>query len=66
MSGFVKSMFEASDADPWNGCEFHVAEVRLCRDHFAWQLIQEFVCLGWKFFAGRNILKHPHQNRNIL
>ena len=34
--------------NPWEGCKFHVTEVLLCRDHFAWQL-QEFVCLGSTF-----------------
>ena len=34
--------------NPWKGCEFHVTEVLLCSDHFAWQL-QEFVCLGSTF-----------------
>ena len=33
---------------PWKGCKFHVTEVLLCSDHFAWQL-QEFVCLGATF-----------------
>ena len=32
----------------WKGCKFHVTEVLLCSDHFAWQL-QEFVCLGSTF-----------------
>ena len=31
--------------NPWKGCKFHVTEVLLCSDHFAWQL-QDFVCLG--------------------
>ena len=34
--------------NPWKGCKFHVTEVLLCSDHFAWQL-QEFVCLGSTF-----------------
>ena len=34
--------------NPWKGCKFHVTEVLLCKDHFAWQL-QEFVCFGWTF-----------------
>ena len=34
--------------NPWKGCKFHVTEVLLCRDHFAWQL-QEFVWLGLTF-----------------
>ena len=34
--------------NPWKGCKFHVTEVLLCRDHFAWQL-QDFVCLGSTF-----------------
>ena len=34
--------------EPWKGCKFHVTEVLLCSDHFAWQL-QEFVCLGATF-----------------
>ena len=34
--------------NPWEGCKFHVTEVLLCRDHFAWQL-QDFVCLGSTF-----------------
>ena len=33
---------------PWKGCKFHVTEVLLCSDHFAWQL-QDFVCLGSTF-----------------
>ena len=33
---------------PWRGCKFHVTEVLLCSDHFAWQL-QDFVCLGSTF-----------------
>ena len=32
----------------WKGCNFHVTEVLLCSDHFAWQL-QDFVCLGSTF-----------------
>ena len=32
----------------WKGCKFHVTEVLLCSDHFAWQL-QDFVCLGSTF-----------------
>ena len=34
--------------NPWKGCKFHVTDVLLCSDHFAWQL-QEFVCLGSTF-----------------
>ena len=34
--------------NPWKGCNFHVTEVLLCNDHFAWQL-QDFVCLGSTF-----------------
>ena len=34
--------------NPWKGCNFHVTEVLLCSDHFAWQL-QDFVCLGLTF-----------------
>ena len=34
--------------NPWKGCNFHVTEVLLCSDHFAWQL-QDFVCLGSTF-----------------
>ena len=34
--------------NPWKGCKFHVTEVLLCSDHFAWQL-QEFVCLDSTF-----------------
>ena len=34
--------------NPWKGCKFHVTEVLLCSDDFAWQL-QEFVCLGSTF-----------------
>ena len=34
--------------NPWKGCKFHVTEVLLCSDHFAWQL-QDFVCLGSTF-----------------
>ena len=37
-----------STQNPWKGCKFHVTEVLLCSDHFAWQL-QEFVCLGSTF-----------------
>ena len=44
ISWFVMSMFEASDAESAEGCKFHVTEMLLCGDHFAWQL-QEFVCL---------------------
>ena len=33
---------------PWKGCKFHVTEVLLCSDPFAWQL-QEFVCLAATF-----------------
>ena len=45
----VMSMFEASDAESVEGlCKFHVTEVLLSSDHFAWQL-QEFVCLGSTF-----------------
>ena len=33
---------------PWKGCKFHVGEMLLCRDHFAWQL-QGFICLGATF-----------------
>ena len=34
--------------NPWKGCKFHVTEVLLCSDHFAWQL-QAFVCLfSWQ------------------
>ena len=34
--------------NPWKGCKFHVTDVLLCSDHFAWQL-QDFVCLGSTF-----------------
>ena len=34
--------------NPWKGCKFHVTEVLLCSDHFAWQL-QDFGCLGSTF-----------------
>ena len=34
--------------NPWKGWKFHVTEVLLCSDHFAWQL-QDFVCLGSTF-----------------
>ena len=34
--------------NPWKGCKFHVTEVLLCSDHFAWQL-QGLVCLGPTF-----------------
>ena len=34
--------------NPWKSCKFHVTEVLLCSDHFAWQL-QDFVCLGSTF-----------------
>ena len=34
--------------NPWKGCKFHVTEVLLCSDPFAWQL-QDFVCLGSTF-----------------
>ena len=34
--------------NPWKGYKFHVTEVLLSSDHFAWQL-QEFVCLGSTF-----------------
>ena len=37
-----------STQNPWKGCKFHVTEVLLCSDHFAWQL-QEFVCHGSTF-----------------
>ena len=37
-----------STQNPWKGCKFHVTEVLLCSDHFAWQL-QDFVCLGSTF-----------------
>ena len=33
---------------PWKGCKFHVTEVLLCSDHFAWWL-QDLVCLGSTF-----------------
>ena len=39
-------MFEVSDAESVG--KFHVTDVLLSRDHFAWQL-QEFVCLGSTF-----------------
>ena len=51
ISCFAMSMFQASDAESvegWKGCNFHVTEVLLCSDHFAWQL-QDFVCLGSTF-----------------
>ena len=53
--------------NPWKGCKFHVTDMLLSRDHFAWQL-QEFVCLGSTFFvAGAVLLKRPLQNRyNVL
>ena len=34
--------------NPWKGCKFHVTEVLLCSDHFAWQL-QDLICLGATF-----------------
>ena len=34
--------------NPWKGCKFHVTDVLLCSDHFAWQL-QDLVCLGSTF-----------------
>ena len=34
--------------NPWKGCKFHVTEVLLCSDHFAWQL-QDIVCVGSTF-----------------
>ena len=34
--------------NPWKGCKFHVTEVLLCSNYFAWQL-QDFVCLGATF-----------------
>ena len=34
--------------NPWKGCIFHVTEVLLCSDHFAWQL-RDFVYLGSTF-----------------
>ena len=37
-----------STQNPWKGCKFHVTEVLLCSDHFAWQS-QDFVCLGSTF-----------------
>ena len=37
-----------STQNPWKGCNFHVTEVILCSDHFAWQL-QDFVCHGSTF-----------------
>ena len=48
ISCFAMSMFEASDAESVEGCKFHVTEVLLCSDHFAWQL-QDFVCLSSTF-----------------
>ena len=39
---------KALTQNPWKGYKFHVTEVLLCRDHFAWQL-QDFVCLGSTF-----------------
>ena len=45
----VMSMFEASDVESVEkGCKFHVTDMLLCRDQFAWPL-QEFVCLGSTF-----------------
>ena len=40
--------FKPPTQNPRKGCKFHVTEVLLCSDHFAWQL-QEFVCLGSTF-----------------
>ena len=37
--------------NPWKGCNFHVREVLLCSDHFAWQL-QDFVASA-QLFRGR-------------
>ena len=34
--------------NPRKGCKFHVTEVLLCKDHFAWQL-QDFLCFGSTF-----------------
>ena len=34
--------------NPWKGCKFHVTDVLLCSDHFAWQL-RDLVCLGSTF-----------------
>ena len=41
-------VLKPSTQNPWKGCKFHVTEVLLCSDHFAWQL-QDFVCLGSTF-----------------
>ena len=53
-----------STQNPWKGCKFHVTEVLLCSDHFAWQL-QDFVCMPRLnfFVAGAVLLKHPVENR---
>ena len=43
--------FWLCDVDVWSlrkGCKFHVTEMLLYRDHFAWQL-HDFVCLGSTF-----------------
>ena len=49
ISCFLMSMFTLPlTQNPWKGCKFHVMEVLLCSDHFAWQL-QDFVCLGSTF-----------------
>ena len=37
-----------STQNPWKGCKFHVTEMLMCSDHFAWHL-QDFVCLGSTF-----------------
>ena len=52
--------------NPWKGCKFHVTEVLLCSDHFAWQS-QDFVPRLNFFMAGAVLLKHPFKNRsNVL
>ena len=45
---FRRRCVKAPTQNPWKGCKFHVTEVLLCSDHFAWQL-QDFVCLGSTF-----------------
>ena len=40
--------------NPWKGCKFHVTEMLICSDHFAWQL-QEFVCLRKVLFLSFKI-----------
>ena len=59
ISGCVKSTLEASDAESVGRLQFHVTEVLLCRDHFAWQL-QEFVCLGSTFSWQAQYFRSTH------